>query len=82
MLRRIGLFVALTLILVLAMSTVAMAAPSAPTGANAQPLGWWRANGMGLNPGQTLGDYMHSVQPYPGGYGQALIAWMTANGFK
>lgn len=80
--KKMHMLVALIVVFVIAMSTIAMAAPSAPTGANGQPLGWWRANGMGLAPGQTLGEYMQGAQPYPGGYGPALVAWMTANGFK
>lgn len=80
--KRMILFLALTLMFIMALSTVAMAAPTGPTGANNQMLGCWRANGMGLAEGQTLGQYMHSVQPYDGGYGPALVAWMMANGFK
>ena len=80
--KRVMLFVVLTVVFVLALSTVAIAAPAEPTGANDNPLGWWRANGKGLAPGQTLGEYMQGAQPYPGGYGQALKEWKADMGFK
>lgn len=80
--RKFVLLIALVVVLVLATSVVAMAAPAAPTGANSNPLGWWRANHMGLDGYDSLGDYMHTNWAGAGGYGPALTDWMYANGFK
>jgi len=81
--KRMILFVALTMILILAMSTVAMAAPSG--GANNNPLGVARAAELRQPFGVAQSAFVAEINA--GGtqwanYGDFLTWWMADNGFK
>jgi len=83
--KRMILFVALTLVFVLALSTVAMALPY--VGANNNPLGPARAAETRQPFGAAQSAFVADINAgrlYPqwANYGDFLTGWMTANGFK
>ena len=82
--KRMILFVALTLVFVLALSTVAMALPSG--GANNNPLGAVRAaearQPFGAAQSAFVADINAGLYPQWATYGDFLTWWMADSGFK
>ena len=83
--KRVILIVALAMVLVLAMSTLAMAVPSG--GANNNPLGIERSGYTGTGPfGQAqsafVADINAGLYPQWKNYGDFLKWWKADNGFK